>query len=370
MRPRERLHGAQQMAFALALGSVIVACRGESPASVAPVPKVSTPTTVVVPLRRLVQDRGLHVAVGTAVGSYFGRTDAAGAQYAQVLAREFNELTAENEMKFSSLRPSRAVFNFARPDSMVAFARANNMKVRGHTLAFGTQLSSWLTNGMWTAADVRALLDEHIIGTVTHYAGQLSAWDVVNEAFSENGTLKPTFWSNALGRAYIEQAFRSAAAADPAAALFYNDYNIETVGAKSDSVYEMLRDFRARGVPVLGVGFQAHFIVGQTPTKDALVSNMARFAALGLKIQFTELDIRLTLPATASTLATQATNYQDVIRACLETPACDMIVMWGFTDRSSWIPEAFPGMGAATLFDAGFLPKPAYSAVNDLLRLF
>lgn len=350
-------------------GGVVAACGGEA-GSVAPVPVIPTPVTVTVPLRKLAEDRGLHIAMGTAVGSYFGRTDAAGVQYAQVLAREFNEITAENEMKFSSLRPNRATYNFARPDSMVAFAKANNMKVRGHTLAFGSQLPAWLTNGTWTPAEVRALLDEHINGTVTHYKGQIAAWDVVNEAVNENGTLKATFWSNALGKAYIEQAFRSAAVADPAAALFYNDYNIETIGAKSDSVYEMLRDFKARGVPVQGVGFQAHFIVGQTPTKEALVANMARFAALGLKIQFTELDIRLTLPATASTLATQATSYADVVRACLETPACDMIVMWGFTDLSSWIPGTFPGMGAALLFDAGFLPKPAYSAVNDLLRRF
>ena len=335
-----------------------------------PVPVVRMPATVDVPLRTLVEGRGLHIAIGTAVGRYFGRPDAAGVRYAQVLAREFNELTAENEMKFSSLRPSRAVFNFARPDSMVAFAKANNMKVRGHTLAFGNQLSSWLTNGTWTAAEVRALLDEHISGTVTHYRGQIAAWDVVNEALNENGTLKPTFWSNALGRAYIEQAFRSAAAADPAAALFYNDYNIETIGAKSDSVYEMLRDFKARGVPVHGVGFQAHFVVGRTPSRDALIANMTRFAALGLKIQFTELDLRLTLPATAGTLTTQATGYADVVLACLATPACDMIVMWGFTDLSSWIPATFPGMGAALLFDTGFLPKPAYSAVNDVLARF
>lgn len=323
-----------------------------------------------VALRKLAEDRNLHIAIGTAVGSYFGRTDAVGVQYAQVLAKEFNELTAENEMKFSSLRPSRGVFNFARPDSMVAFAKANNMKVRGHALVFGNQLSTWLTGGPWTAAEVRTLLDEHINGTLAHYKGQVVAWDVVNEALNDNGSLKATFWSSVLGKGYIEQAFRTAAAADPSAALFYNDYNIETIGAKSDSVYEMLRDFKARGVPVHGVGFQAHFIAGQAPSKDALVANMARFAALGLKIHFTELDIRVPLPATTASLATQATNYTDVFRACLETSACEMVVMWGFTDLSSWIPTTFAGMGAALLFDSTFLAKPAYSAVNDLLGRF
>jgi endo-1,4-beta-xylanase len=329
-------------------------------------PPPPTPTTAT-PLRTLVESRNLHIRIGTAIGSYFGRTDAIGAQYAAIAAREFNVVTPENELKFSLLRPDRATFRFARPDSMLAFATANNMKLRGHTLVFGNQLSSWLTNGTWTKAEGATLLDEHISTTVSHYKGQIAWWDVVNEVLNENGSLKMTFWSTLIGRSHVEQAFRTANAADPAAQLFYNDYNIETAGPKSDSLFEMVKDFKTRGVPIHGIGFQAHFIAGQAPTYSALVSNFSRFAALGLRIHITELDVRIALPTTAQSLQAQAQTYADTFKACLDTPACDMVVMWGFTDLSSWIPNAFPGTGAALLLDATFQPKPAYTSVNDLL---
>jgi endo-1,4-beta-xylanase len=316
----------------------------------------------------LLEDRSHRMGVGTAVGSLFNRTDAAGAQYMTILAREFNVLTAENDMKFGPLRPSRDVFRFARPDSMVAFAKANNMKLRGHTLVWHNQLASWLTNGNWTRDQAIALLEEHITTVVGHYRGQFAAWDVVNESFNDgDGSLRSSFWSDRIGREYIERSFRAARAADATTPLFYNDYNIEHVGPKSDSVYAMLSDFKARGVPVDGVGFQMHFIVGALPSLSSIQQNAARFAALGLKIHITELDIRMPVPSTAQSLQTQAQNYRDVFNFCMQTPACEMLVMWGFTDRDSWIPGTFPGQGDALLFDGAFQPKPAYTAVRNLL---
>lgn len=308
------------------------------------------------------------MGVGTAAGALFNSTDAASAQYMTVLAREFNVLTPENEMKFNALQPSRGTFRFLRADSMVAFAKANNMRVRGHTLAWHSQLPSWITSGSFTAAQAQTVLNEHITTVVTHYKGQLAAWDVVNEAFNDGAAaLRPGFWSDRLGRAFIEQAFRTAFAADPVTPLYYNDYNIDGLGAKSDSVYELLRDLKSRGVPVHGIGMQMHLIVGSLPSTADMASNFARFAALGLKIQITELDIRMPTPATAAALATQAQNYRTVFNLCLQNTACDMVVMWGFTDRASWIPSTFSGQGAALLFDANFQPKPAYAAVNDIL---
>ena len=351
--------------------ALALACGGSGGATpttpTPPAPTVPVTPVVTVPLRKIAETRQLRIGVGTAVGSYFGRTDAAGTEYAAVLAREFNVLTPENELKFDAIRPNRATFNYTRPDAMLAFAIANGMKVRGHTLVWHSQLPQWLTGGTWTRAEGVALLDEHVTAVAGHYKGKLAAWDVVNEAFNENGTLRASFWNNLIGRSYIEQAFRTAAAADPAAQLYYNDYNIETIGAKSDSTLALLADLKARGVPVHGVGMQAHFIVGQSPSFDALVANMSRFAALGLKIQITELDIRMPTPSTPALLQTQAQNYADVFRACLAVSACDMVVMWGFTDLSSWIPGTFPGMGAALLYDAAFVAKPAYTAVNELL---
>ena len=347
---------------------VAAACGGSADAGPAgpaapTAPRVPAAPT---PLRTLAETRRLHIGVGTAIGSYFNRTDAAGTEYMAVLKREFNVVTPENDLKFSALRPTRATFRFARPDSMLEFATANGMRMRGHTLVWHNQLPSWLTGGTWTQAEGVALLDEHIAAVVGHYKGKIAAWDVVNEAFDDSGVPRTTFWSTLIGPSYIAQAFRSAAAADPGARLFYNDYNIETIGAKSNAVLAMLAELKASGVPVHGVGLQAHFIAGQAPSRDALVANMNRFAALGLAIEITELDIRVPVPASAAALQTQAQNYADVVRACLDVPACDMVVAWGFTDLSSWVPSTFAGQGAALLFDESFQPKPAYTAVNAL----
>lgn len=350
----------------------LVACGGDPASPESTNPPVSPPATpgatTVTPLRKIAEDRGLRFGVGTAVGSLFNSTDAASAQYMTVLAREFNVLTPENEMKFNALQPARGTFRYNRADSMVAFAKANNMKVRGHALAWHSQLPSWISSGTFSAAEATVLLNDHITNVVTHYKGQLAAWDVVNEAFNDGtASLRPGFWSDRLGRGYIEQAFRSAFAADPATPLYYNDYNIEGLNAKSDSVYELLRDLRARGVPVHGVGMQMHLIVGALPSASDMAANFARFAALELKIQITELDIRTTTPATTSALETQAQNYRTIFNLCAQSAACDMVVMWGFTDRASWIPSTFPGQGAALLYDANFVAKPAYTAVNDFL---
>ncbi len=350
-----------------------VACGGDSPMAPpatpgtpgAPATPVTNPTDTMA-LRTLVRARGLRIGVGTAVGALFGTTDAVGASYARVLAREFDVITPENEMKFTALQPARGVFRFARADSMVAFARANGMRVRGHTLAWYNQVPSWVTSGTWTKDEAKALLDDHIRNVVGHYRGQLAAWDVVNEAVSDGAaTLRPGFWADRIGREYVEQAFRTARATDPDVPLFYNDYLIEGAGAKADSVYAMLRDFKARGVPVDGVGMQMHLTVGQVPA--TMEQNFARFAALGLKIHVTELDVRVPTPSTAAVLQTQAQNYREVFGVCLRTPACEMVVTWGFTDRASWVPGSFPGQGDALLFDASFAPKPAYRAVHDLL---
>src|SRR5262245_43052737 len=278
------------------------------------------------------------------MGSLFNNTtDPAAGQYMTVLTREFNVITPENDMKFGPLRPAQNQFRFARADSMVAFAATNGMKVRGHTLVWHQQLSSWLIGGSWTTDQAKALLDEHITTVVSHYKGQLAAWDVVNEAFDDGGGVRATFWYSKIGSGYVEQAFRTARAADPDTPLFYNDYNIEGMNAKSDAVYAMLADFKTRGVPVDGIGMQMHLIVGTLPPLASIQQNFARFAALGLKIHITELDIRMNLPATAQFLSAQAQNYHDVFDICTKEPACEMVVMWGFTDRASWVPGAFPG---------------------------
>ncbi|MGH7459581.1 MAG: endo-1,4-beta-xylanase, partial [Longimicrobiales bacterium] len=184
--------------------------------------------------------------VGAAVDRSFGLPGEAGSRYREVLGREFSVLTPENDLKHQRLRPGRDTYHFERADSLVAFAQAHGMKVRGHTLVWHRQLAGWLTRGTWSAQETRDLLTEHITRVAGHYRGKLVAWDVVNEAIDDDARRRTSFWADRIGRDYIELAFRAARAADPNVPLFYNDYNIEGINPKSDSTYAMLRDLLQR----------------------------------------------------------------------------------------------------------------------------
>jgi endo-1,4-beta-xylanase len=152
--------------------------------------------------------------------------------------------------------------------------------------------------------------------------------------------------------------------ADPNAVLLYNDYNIETINAKSDAVFRMAQDLKNRGVPIDGIGFQMHLTSGGI-NLSSLASNMQRFANLGLSIYITEMDVRYPTPISASNLAAQATIYQNVLDRCLLQPACKALQIWGFTDKYSWVPSSFPGTGDALIFDANYNAKPAYFALQS-----
>jgi endo-1,4-beta-xylanase len=314
--------------------------------------------------------RSFGVAVDAA---FFGANPAA---YDTVVAREFSMIVAGNVMKWSSIhRDARYSYRWTNPDAMVAFAQANNMKVRGHTLAWHQQNPTWLTATTWNPETLKVLLKEHVDSVVGHYKGKIAAWDVVNEALNDgNGTLRTTGspWAPSLGVGYIDLAFREARAADPSALLFYNDYSLEFNGAKQDSAFVLISGMKTRGVPIDGIGFQGHFQVNAdgtgVPSKDALVSVFNRFAGLGLKVHITELDIRVRTPgATAAELAAQSQGYANVVSACLAVPACEAIVVWGLNDGESWIPGTFPGYGQALLFDDSFGRKATYTAVSGAL---
>jgi endo-1,4-beta-xylanase len=341
----------------------VLACSSAPVAKVESPAQPVTPSADTIPLRVLADRRALKL--GSAVDKGFRYPGTDGVKFRSVLAREFSLLTPENDMKHERIHPGRDLYRFEPADSLVAFAEANGMSVRGHTLVWYRQLAAWLTSGSWTPDEAKALLTDHITHVVGHYKGRVLAWDVVNEALADDGTLRPGFWLDNVGRDYIELAFRTARDADPGALFFYNDYNIEGINAKSDSAYALIRDLRQKGVPIDGIGLQAHFQVGGVPA--SLAANIARFAALGLKVHITELDVRVPQPSTAAQLATQADNYREVFSVCLQSPSCQAIVLWGFTDRESWIPGSFPGWGEALPFDASYQPKPAYWSIYNIL---
>ena len=349
---------ARRLAAAACLGCAALAGCGEKSA-------VAVKPVTYTPLRTLAAVNG--IAIGGATGSTFQRTDAVGDTLRAVLAREFDMVWSGNWLKFSVVHPAPTTYDFSWADSLVAFAQAHTMTVRGHTFVWQNQIPAWLTGGTWTSTQVDSILASHIATVMAHYKGKIRIWDVVNEAVDDNAQRRATFWSTALGPGYIARAFQLARAADPTALLYYNDYNIEGSNAKADTVYALLSALKAGGVPVDGIGMQGHFIVGQLPSSQSLQANFARFTALGLKIEITELDIRMPVPATAANLTQQAVDYQTIVSACLQTPACDAVELAGVYDGDSWVPSTFPGYGAALLFDETFYPKVAYTAVNALL---
>lgn len=349
-------------AIILCLSATLIACHPRTSTRVSPTPHQT--------LRQAAAAR--QVTIGAAAFSrHLVEPD-----YANVLGSEFSQLQPENEMKFAVLHPAPDRYDFSGGDALVDFAKAHKMAVRGHTLVWHRQVPLWISTQSPTPARLADILRAHINNVTQHYAGKVYAWDVVNEAFNDDGSMRSTVWYDqpgigfaGMGAAYVEQTFRWTRAADPQARLFYNDYDAEPINPKSNAIYAMAKDFKARGVPLDGIGFQLHVDLrfANPATLASFTENLKRFAALGLEIHFTEIDIRLTDHAPAS-LAAQARLYGDITRICLGQPACKLLQTWGFTDKYSWVPGFYPGMDSALLWDADYNKKPAYFSVLQALE--
>jgi endo-1,4-beta-xylanase len=225
-----------------------------------------------------------------------------------------------------------------------------------------------VSSGSWTADQLTDVINAHIASEVGHYKGQCYAWDVVNEALNDDGTFRTDVFYNVLGTSYLPIAFAAAAAADPDARLYYNDYNLEYSGAKSTAALDIVKTIQAAGAPIHGVGFQGHFIVGGTPSQTDLTNVLNSFVALGIEVAFTEVDIRFSsLPTDAAGYAQQANDYAAVVGACLAVSQCVGITVWDFDDKYSWIPSTFSGQGEACLYWQNLTAKPAYYKVQSLL---
>lgn len=316
--------------------------------------------TLVSTLRSLAEKHS--ILIGAAVGA----SQIIDRDYTQTLSREFDILTTENALKFEPVHPSPNQYSFTDADAIVSFAEANGMKVRGHTLVWHQQLPGWIIGGTFTREEWISILHDHITTVVSRYKGRIYAWDVVNEAVADDGSLRNTVWLQGIGPEYIDLAFQWAHDADPQALLFYNDYGASGLGGKSDAVYNLARDLLERGVPIDGVGLQMHTSLESPPVFSDIAANFKRLNDLGLEVQVTELDVRIREPTTTADLTQQANIYRDMLDVCLSADDCTAFVMWGFTDRYSWIPSANPGYGSALIFDESYNPKPAYYALINV----
>ncbi|TDC99976.1 beta-1 4-xylanase [Nonomuraea deserti] len=313
------------------------------------------------PLRTHAQSRGKFIGAALATSPLSNET-----AYRNIAATEFNQITAENVMKWDTTEPNPGQFNFSGADAIVNFATQNNQQVHGHTLVWHNQTPGWVQS--LGAGAMREAMENHIAEVVGRYADNpaVVSWDVVNEIFDDNGGWRSSFWYNTLGQSFVADAFRAAREADPDARLCINDYNVEGVNAKSTAMYNLVRSLRQQGVPVDCVGFQGHLAI-QYGFPNDLQQNMERFAALGVQVRITELDIRMQMPRDSSKDATQATYYRNAVNACLAVTACAGVTIWGFTDKHSWVPDTFQGQGAALIYDENYQKKPAYNAVHDAL---
>ncbi|EKM52184.1 glycoside hydrolase family 10 protein [Phanerochaete carnosa HHB-10118-sp] len=279
---------------------------------------------------------------------------------------QFGQITPANSMKWDAIEPEQGVFTFTEGDQIADLAMTNAMLLRGHNCVWYNQLPSWVSDGTFTVAQLTSVIQNHCSTLVGHYKGQVYAWDVVNEPFNDDGTWRTDVFFNTLGTSYPQIALEAASQADPNAKLYINEYNIEFAGPKATALLSLVESLKSAGVPLDGVGFQCHFIVGEV-SGSGLQTQLSTFAAQGVEVALTELDIRMTLPETPALLAQQKTDYNSVITACMSVESCVGITVWDWTDKYSWVPSTFSGQGAACPWDENFVKKPAFDGIAAAL---
>ena len=313
---------------------------------------------------------------------------------AAIVKAQFNSLTPENVMKWEQIHPLPGQYDFAMADRYVAFGEANGMFIVGHTLVWHSQTPPWVFELDGKPASREVLLQrmrEHIGSVVGRYKGRVHAWDVVNEALNEDGTLRQTPWLQIIGEDYLVKAFQFAHEADPAAELYYNDYSLEYTPKRLGAV-ALVRKLQAAGVKVHGIGTQQHIQLLE-PTVAQVDETLTAFGALGIKVMITELDVDV-LPSAARNLdadvssrvaADPALNpYTNALPAevelaladryaalfavyCKHRGTLDRVTFWGVTDAQSWLNN-WPIRGRTAyplVFDREGKPKAALKAILD-----
>ncbi len=295
----------------------------------------------------------------------------------------FNIVTPENCMKPGPIHPREDAWRFERADALVKWCTDNHIAIHGHTLVWHSQTNDWFFRDGEKAA-VTQRLKEHITTLVGRYKGKIQGWDVVNEAINDGGNartaktenLRNSPWLKTLGPDFIPLAFKFAHEADPKAKLYYNDYNIEA-GAKHESSLVLLKRLIKNGVPIHGVGIQGHWSTSHVPY-EAIDRAISDYAALGLKVSITELDVTIRgasggqfgrgrgqgTPPSAQDLKAQADAYARLFAIFIKhKDVVERVTFWGLNDRRTWRVGQHP-----LLFDANNQRKPAYGAIVEALQ--
>jgi len=328
--------------------------------------------------------RALGAQINLPIGSALTPQDIT--QWPQISGGQFSVVTGANAMKWETVEPARGQYNWTDADQLMAFAHANHQLVRGHTLLWHNQIPAWLTSGVAdgsiTTNQLWGLLEQHIFTEVGRYRGRIWQWDVANEFFTDGNpsSLNPDdWWIKALGPTVVPKAFQWAHQADPGALLFYNDYNItgeDGTNAKHNAVYDWVRQLQDSGVPIHGVGTQAHLDTQYGFDPQRFQQDLEHFGSLGLKVAVTEADVRTFVDSPQTQVPTdslaqfaQPFEYAAMLEAAISVPAVISFTVWGFTDADSWVPGVFTGEGAACIYDVNQQPKQAYYSMQKALEL-
>lgn len=332
----------------------------------------------------------IGVALNTA------QVDGREAKAGEIAGRQFSALTAENDMKWGSLHPEPERYDFKNADACVEFASRNKMALIGHTLVWHSQTPDWVFKGKdggdATRDELLARMKEHIDTVAGRYKGRIKGWDVVNEAISDGPEgLRDSPWRRIIGDDYIDHAFRIAKNADPDAELYYNDYGMANREKRARTI-TMLKGLIERGVPIDGVGMQGHLGLGWPKIGEVDLA-IREFAALGLKVMVTELDVDV-LPSKGDIGVADisrveesdpkldpykdelpeevqkqlAARYEELFRVFLRHKKhITRVTIWGLEDGQTWLNN-FPIRGRTNhplLINRELLPKPAFFTVLE-----
>lgn len=293
--------------------------------------------------------------------------------YNAIALKQFNSFTPENIFKPGYLHPALNEFNWADADTLVAICTKNNARIHGHTLIWHQQLPDWINDFQGTAEEWDQLMKTHIQTVMQHFKGKVAGWDVVNEAFNEDGTLRNSIWRQKIGTSYLEKAFRYAHEADPNALLFYNDYNLESNVIKRNVVINYLNDLRNRGVKVDGIGLQMHISLGN-PDESQIAGALQQVVANQYQLHLSEIDISVNLlnnnpNPDAATFDRQANLLAKIAGLYKAIPVQYKygITFWGVSDGNSWIRPYYNRQDYPLLYDDNYHPKPAYCKLKEVL---
>lgn len=311
-----------------------------------------------------------------------------------LLPQEFNSITPENIMKCEIIHPEWDKYNFDLADKIVALGDKNDMFTVGHTLVWHSQLSPFV-NKIKSKDSLALFLENHINTIASRYDGKIDAWDVVNEALNEDGTMRKSIFLNLLGDDFVTEAFRLAQKATPNSELYYNDYNIEQPKKRAGAI-SLIKKIQAAGVRIDGVGIQGHWSIKGLPLED-IEQSILEYSALGIKVMFTEVDITV-LPNPWDLKGADVNQnfeespmmnpYPDALPDSVQVDLADeygklfnlflkhkdkisRVTFWGVSDANSWL-NGWPIRGRTNyplLFDRNYLPKPAYDKVVSMKKV-